>query len=664
MEICVSSEDSSIFVVDGYNHRVQIMPLPELQAAKKLYSGVSSQKEGEGVSTENFRSIRPSQISVQTDISLLKLPRHSSTQDNREQEQGFHSVKLIFPFIGAHIHVPQGDINYLLEQGFFEVSDQDSIKMTSQIASESDNRSNDMSKFAADSGALSKNVPKNVPKNVLQLNHQAAVFMGLITGVVTNSWESDHVQDSSSSSSSSGDSSGSGSGSGSGSSPKSDGNSRRSVSSPLGTSDGHPNWNRCADVPHSVIDYSLIVPSVFALNALLERSWLPSALLPSSVICSFVHLMCNDDVAVPVTPVSNAGRRRVVAAASALLLAVICVGKDASDSVFTHIIDELQRLAARAPCYDVASRPATAETTKEIESTENVQISVASYGADKSLLMGNSYDPREVIVDREIKRDRERDGEKEGNNALDALRLIAFILSTRSCSTYLYPLSLSATAVSVQKYHNMDVKAAPSILSPISSGSSSSSSSCSSSGGYAVEIRTLLFGQGWTDESRSIASQVKGETVVIKEVVETKRQMLSGAVTPTHTSNPPSQSGSPIPPHSFPSFPLNPPSYHLRDVEHSSHERTSEHTFALKKELLDLLNSVSRVNRARQSSGDFSCLPLSADKGNCVTATALRLELLHNAKRSFDQVIFLFLWSYCSHFTLHPFHRYKILTIH
>jgi hypothetical protein len=638
MEICVSSEDSSIFVVDGYNHRVQIMPLPELQAAKKLYSCVSSQKEGEGVNTENFRSIRPSQISVQTDISLLKLPRHSSTLDTKEQDahysQRIHSVKLIFPFIGAHIHVPQGDVNHLLGQGFFEVSDQDSIMMTSHIAAESDNRAEDMRKFAADSGALSKNVPKNVPKNVLQLNHQAAVFMGLITGVVTNSWESDHVQDSSSSSY----------GYGSGSSPKSDSNNRGSVSSPLGTSEGHPNWNRCADLPHSVIDYSLIVPSVFALNALLERSWLPSALLPSSVICSFVHLMCNDDVAAPATPVSNAERRRVVAAASALLLAVVCVGNDASDSVFTHIIDELQRIAARAPCYDVASRPATAETTKEVESTENVQISVASYGTDKSLLMGNSNDPRVVIVDREIERDRERDGEKEGNNALDALRLIAFILSTRSCSTYLYPSSLSASTVSVQKCHNMDVKAAPSpsLLSPISSSASSSSSSCSSSGGYAIEIRTLLFGQGWTDESRSIASQVKGETVVIKEVVETKRQLLSGAVTPTHTSNPPSQSGSPIPPHSFPSFPLSPPSYHLRGVEHSSHARTLEHSFALRKELLDLLNSVSRVNRARQSAGNSSCLSSSADSDNCVTATALRLELLHNAKRSFDQVIFLF----------------------
>ena len=648
MEICVSSEDSSIFVVDGYNHRVQIMPLPELQAAKKLYSGVSSLKEGDGVNTENFRSIRPSQISVQTDISLLKLPRHPSTLGTKEQDahysQRTHSVKLIFPFIGAHIHVPQGDINHLLEQGFFEVSDQDSIKMASHIASESDNRAGDMSKFAADSGALSKNVPNNVPKNVLQLNHQAAVFMGLITGVVTNSWELDHVQDSSSSS-----------GSGNGSSPKSDSNNRRSVSSPSGLSDGHPNWSQCADLPHSVIDYSLIVPSVFALNALLERSWLPSALLPSSVICSFVHLMCNDDVAVPVTPVCNAERRRVVAAASALLLAVICVGKDASDSVFTHIIDELQRTAARVPCYEIASRPATAETTKEIESTDNVQISVASYGADKSPLMGNSHDPRLVIADREIERERERDGEKEGNNTLDALRLIAFILSTRSCSTYLYPSSLSASTVTVQKGHNMDVKAAPSpsLLSPISSSvsGSSSSSSSSSSGGYAVEIRTLVFGQGWTDESRSIASQVKGETVVIKEVVETKRQMLSGAVTPTHTSNPPSQSGSPIPPHAFPSFSLNPPSYHLRGVEHSSYVRTSEHSLALKKELLDLLNSVSRVNRARQSAGDTSCLPSTME--NCVTATALRLELLHNAKRSFDQVISLFSWNYCSHFTIY-----------
>ena len=628
MEICVSSEDSSIFVVDGYNHRVQIMLLPELQAAKKLFSGVSGQKEIE--STENFRYIRPSQISVQTDISLLKLPRYARILDVREQDtchvqQDSDAVKLLFPVIGAHIYVPRGDINHLLQQDFFEESDQDDIMMTSHTAADSDVTATDTRKLDADGAALMKVIPKNVQ----QLNHQANVFMGLITGVVMNSWEVDDMHDSNSNSSG-------------------NYNIERSSSDPLGTCASHPNENRCADQQHSVIDYGLIVPSVFALNALLERSWLPSASLPSSVISSFVHLMCNDDVAATATPVNSAERRRAVAAASALLLAVTCAGTDASDSVFAHIIDELQRLAARVPLSETTSRSLIAETIREIEAAENIQISVSSYGADKNVSVGASFDSRsKSIADRDTERD--RDGEKEGDNALNALRLLAFILSTKNCSTYLYPSALSASTlrtfsddVNGQKVHNMNVRAIPFLPCPTSTcaSSSSSSSSSSNSGGCAVEIRTLLFGQGWADNFRSIASQVKGETVVIKEVVETKRQMLSGAMTPTPTSNPHSQSVSPVPPHSFPSFTLHPSSYAPRGVEHSSHVRTSEPSFALKKELLNLLNSVSKVNRARLSYGDFRSKPSSSSSSsnNGVSAAALRLELLTNAKLSFDQV--------------------------
>ena len=625
----MSSEDSSLFVVDGYNHRVQIMLLPELQAAKKLFSGVSGQKEME--STENFRYIRPSQISVQTDISLLKLPRYTLSLDGEEgnkcsELQESDIMKLIFPVIGAHIYVPRGEINHLLQQDFFEESDQDDIMMTSHIAADSEITAGDIRKSYSACTALTKVVPKNVQ----QLNHQANVFMGLITGVVMNSWEVDNMHDSSSNSNSSG--------SGSDSSTS---NISKSSTDPWGTCSSHPNEHRCADQPYSVIDYGLIVPSVFALNALLERSWVPSALLPSSVISSFVHLMCNDDVAATATPVSSAESRRVVAAASALLLAVTCAGRDASDSVFAHIIDELQRLAARVPSSETAGRSLIAETVKEIEAAENIQISVSSYGAEKSVLGGTSFDSRSKSgTDRDTERD--RDGEKEGDNALDALRLLAFILSTKNCSTYLYPSALSTSTVCAysddsngQKVHNMDVRALPFLPCPTSTCASSSSSSIN---GCAVEIRTLLFGQGWADNFRSIASQVKGETAVIKEVVETKRQLLSGAVTPTPTSNPPSQSVSPVLPHSCPSFPLHLSSYGPRGVDHSPYVRTSETSFALKKELLDLLNSVSKVNRARLSYVDFRSKP-SSYSNNSVTAAALRLELLTTAKRSFDQVI-------------------------
>ena len=80
MEMCVNNEDCSLCVVDGYNHRVQIIILPELKAARaKLTVAMTGYTQGtQGKRNGKRRSdhtagaggtARPSTVAVLSDIS-------------------------------------------------------------------------------------------------------------------------------------------------------------------------------------------------------------------------------------------------------------------------------------------------------------------------------------------------------------------------------------------------------------------------------------------------------------------------------------------------------------------------------------------------------------------------------------------------------------------
>ena len=80
MEMCVNNEDCSLCVVDGYNHRVQIIILPELKAARaKLTTAMTGHTHGTHSKRHSKRrgdhtaggggSARPSTVAVLSDIS-------------------------------------------------------------------------------------------------------------------------------------------------------------------------------------------------------------------------------------------------------------------------------------------------------------------------------------------------------------------------------------------------------------------------------------------------------------------------------------------------------------------------------------------------------------------------------------------------------------------
>ena len=272
MELCVSPEDSSIFVVDGYNHRVQVLFLPELQAARKAATIIQEKKSTES----HTEHIRPSKLCVQSSISLLRIPKYheqSSALSASNIDTVTSRVTLHIPRFGSYISVPTVDIDYLLGMDFFSTPSEEDF--SSELETNT-------AQVTTDRRLQGRNFPNHCNS---KLNHQAAVFMGLITGVVTDTREYDDTSSSCIVDYATG-----------GSSPKT------MDESGMGSSSNEGSLFAALDSESKLgkfeVDYSLIVPSVFALDALLSRGWLPGTSIPSPVIHSLVHLMCYGDVTI------------------------------------------------------------------------------------------------------------------------------------------------------------------------------------------------------------------------------------------------------------------------------------------------------------------------------------------------------------------------------
>lgn len=587
----MSSDDSSIFVVDGYNHRVQVLLLPELLAARKAVTSLTEKKR----KLDSQSTVRPSSIAVRTDISLLRLPRCQVKSEDASAVHGGHDrIKLLFPLIGSYIIVPASNIGHLSSCGYFiepscGVNQFSNVRPPSPCFVAEESRDN-IVKYREPYD------PSRSP-NTLQLNHQAAVFMGLINGVVTDSWESTDCNFS----------------------------SGRTKNSALSGLSAVSQLRSEAEVPADdeyVIDYSLIVPSVFALYALLERSWLPGAYMPSSVINSLVHLMCHDDASLSAGNRSERGR--VIAASAALLTAVVSAGKEAAESVFSHIIDELHHSAAgNSPDSDSSFSLVQPSTEDASQLEEYIQISVSSYPADRSIMGDIGLESRTA--------DGFRVEEGEREEALDTLRILAFILSSQSDIICPYPSSLPVPSISL--FSESITTLCQSGDEMYRSGSRRTPSSISSlptaSFSYDFELRILVFGQAWCHDHGGTMRDRKG----CRSESGNKRTLLPGAVTPS--SRPPSQPVSPVPFHSFPPFPLGSSPY-SHDRESLACSRSRETSYCpLSKEVLDLLDCVSRINRHRQSVGDGYEFSSKDIDQSCST---MQLDLLEKANMCFRQV--------------------------
>ena len=106
MEMCVNNEDCSLCVVDGYNHRVQIIILPELKAARaKLTIAMTGYPHGTHGKRHKKRrnnhtaggsgSVRPSAVAVFSDISQAMVTVAGTTDTSSSSSSSL--VTLRFP---------------------------------------------------------------------------------------------------------------------------------------------------------------------------------------------------------------------------------------------------------------------------------------------------------------------------------------------------------------------------------------------------------------------------------------------------------------------------------------------------------------------------------------------------------------------------------------
>ena len=621
MELCISADDSSIFVVDGYNHRVQVFFLPELQAARKAATMINEKKNKEGT----VDHVRPSKLCLESRISLLRIPKYhlqstALTSNTRTQRS---RVDLYFPHIGSYISVPSVDIDHLLRMGFFSSS-----SSSTSTPGEDFHYGLDTSNALVPSDYLKYEIAKLPNNSNSKLNHQAAVFMGLITGVAVDSMECSTAQTAS--------------------------ERDRSEGTLTTALDFHQNQSDFS------IDYSLIVPSVFALDALLNRGWLPGVSIPSPVIHSLVHLMCYGEATESSTG-SSAERRRATSAAAAILIAAVGAGKESCEAIFSHIIEELQISSVKFSPSDLDTNGSGSHYSSDAttQQGEIPQILVTSFGSDRSILGEGGPDAHAngvKYVDDEDGRakgsERKSDwggggggGEsaQEGDPSIHALRLIALILSSESDTAYPYPMSLLSQ-------HTVGSGREASLVAPATAGpslpappghpkvlTSASVSKCR----HMAQIRMLVLGQAWTTahDARHCEDERGREREMNRSVG------LKGLPLPhisALSSRSASQCASPLPLHSFPPFPLgSSSSAYPFPKEYSSRKDSSGHSSSLcnlTAETLDLVSLVSKMNRRRQVVADLSGL-FDDFYEDLASVSALQLDLFKKAKICFSQVI-------------------------
>ena len=735
MELCISADDCSLCVVDGYNHRVQLIILPELQTLKNRDILSSRMRRKKRITSS---VIRPSKISIQADISLLRIKSSNINKDydNKDDDDGIHSsitdddkiinhninnnrillnrINLSFPFIGSHITVPITDVNHLIKLGFFAETTNSVIASTPQsqflqssnspssssssinyidnnvtTSNSNINSINSVNLLKLNSTFNSSQNEKMVKiKHAKKLNYQANVFMSLILNIVNDNYNEEL-------------------------------NFMNNLSENNDIQKSHCDNNEQNDREifsnNSITDHNLMIPSVFALNALLEHSWQPDEHVPDIVIKSLVYLMCHDDTEI-CTVISYYERKRVIAASSALLIAIVNISKKSSEIVFKNLLKELRSFEAAFTMSDLNVTTSTWNNNKNenkihpdmsnlVEDVSDKKIYVLAPGIDRNnsrMLVRGGQDgedrgvqenSREKISNSSYSNNNDSNNDycyenmnKEDEEVLMALKLLALILSNMSSSTHPYPSSSLATGIYTDIVTSSSTTASISAsasglstdisqLQPKSSilninTSNQNSKSCddmnndktnnssnnnnnnnnsSNNDNYNKDIQILVFGQYWMNNhkyesfgSSSSKSNISSNGAICGReernvsVYGIKHSGTSVAI-PSHS------------PQSSPNRPRNVP----QNVRNRSTSFFKDNYLSsqLNAEFLDLMDGVSKINKIRQLivNNEINVRPahskgeVRGERDNEGEADDdlyhIQLELLQRANKCFSQVI-------------------------
>ena len=708
MELCISADDCSLCVVDGYNHRVQLILLPELQMLKKK-EAISSRMKRKTTEVSNI--VRPSKISLQANISLLRFnsskyltPFNITSRNGTDKNDVDNNnikldrIYLLFPPLGLYLTVTNHDVQHLLKVGFFlqdtntefrnnphskkiEVYNMQSFSSTlkddNMLLSDSMSRSDKTSTIAAeicntrDSSSRDESVKT---KNIKKLNNQAKIFMDLIIDVVNDSNIENNDEE----------------------------YSNKSLLNDNAThmSIEYKNNNETLDQSNTsdslniqTIDFNLIVPSVFAMHALLERSWHPDKYLPHTVIKALVHLMCQDDV--ERENIKSYERKRIIAASSALLTAIVKVGTRSSEIVFTTLLSELKLFEIKSIKSNLDLTNSTWGDSK-IESRIHPEV----YVAPKEIL------DDEIIVsaqgsDRNGRADSTKGKKDEGNNNSEnrsndmhdddddndddeddevvmSLRLLAILFLNLRNSNYPFPSpyhsispvvekddprvgtdSAAATASrgSISTTNNDHVKqeqSSTSNMNPLNYNDKNNDS-------YDKDIQVLVVRPCWMNNRKyasrasntSTSSNWEGRSVLGQEM---KYSSISANTTDQSVHSSPNR--------------LKNNNHSLREGSHSI-SRGKNLSSPMNTEFLNLLDCVYKINKSRQPTmqndendlmTDYKRKDMSAPEinteiagGESISFNQIQLDLLVTANKCFSQVIIIL---FVLHLSIHEWHLF------
>ena len=703
MELCISADDCSLCVVDGYNHRVQLILLPELQILKKK-EAISSRMERKSRVVSSI--LRPSKISLQADISLLRfnLSKHpngsnfnpkneNSKNDVNNQNTKSDQVYLLFPPLGFYVTVPNHDVQQLLKIRYFsELNNTENRNIPQSTRMQLDSRQSVSSTLNDDITLISNSTSstkksliftsescnttdsyshdKSIKmKNTKRLNNQAKVFMDLITDVVNDSNTERNGEE-------------------------------NTKTSPLNNNitpiileerNNAIDQGNMSDIFNiEAIDFNLIVPSVFAMHALLERSWHPDEYLPDTVIKSLVHLMCQDDVERG-TIINNYERKRIIAASSALLIAIVNVGTRSSEIVFLSLLSELRSVEIRSIKSNLDLTNSTWGDTKieskiysEIfevpEDISNDEIIVSPQGLDRNSradsIRGRNDEGK--CNGENMNNDMYDDDDINDGEVVTSLRLLAILL--RNMCKSIYPFPFPYHSISPVVHRDATIAGTDSTTVSTSKGSlsmtnndhirqqQSSKSNINTSNyddnenfkcdSYEKDIQVLVVGQCWMNDH-------KNTSCVLNASSSGKWEGRSLGMKFSNTS-------------------LNNPDHSPQSTSNRQRSVSREKNLLspLNTECLNLLDCVYKINKSRQSmmkidinalttdirANDATEMKIDAEVEACDSSNfnQTQLDLLIMANRCFSQVrinsiVTFFLSMECIYILVVFFHKCIIL---
>ena len=697
MELCINADDCSLCVVDGYNHRVQLILLPELQMLKNK-EAISSRMKRKTTEVSNI--VRPSKISLQAEISLLRfnsskyLTSYNITSRNGTNKNDVDNsniemdrIYLLFPPLGLYLTVANHDVQHLLKAGFFlqdikteirniphskkiETCNMQSFSSTfrddNTLLSDSMSRSNKSSTIAAEFHNTRDFYSKDESvktKSIKKLNNQAKIFMDLIIDVVNDSNSENNDEDYSNKS------------------LLNDNVTHTSIE----CKNNHEildQSNTSDSLNIQTIDFNLIVPSVFAMHALLERSWHPDKYLPHTVIKALVHLMCQDDV--ETENIKTYERKRILAACSALLTAIVKVGTRSSEIVFTTLLSELKLFEIKSIKSNLDLTNSTWGDSK-IESRIHPEV----YVAPKEIL------DDEIIVsaqgsDRNSRADSTKGKKDEGNNngenrsndmhddddddddddeVVMSLRLLAILLLNMCNSNYRFPFPYHSISPVVEEEDlrvGTDSAAAAASRESIST---TNNDHVKQEHLSTLNVNPLNYNDKNSESSKYDSYDKDIQVLVVRQCYMNKRKYASRASNTSTSSNWEGRSvlgqemkyssiSANTTDHSVQSSPNR-----LKDNNHSLRERS--HSISrgrnlsspMNTEFLNLLDCVYKINKSRQPTTrndendlmtDYKNKDLSATEinteiaaGHSISFYQIQLDLLVTANKCFSQVIII-----------------------